>query len=222
MHRRRFLSDIQYRTKISLYMSLSTNLLYAAFRLISGIYYSSFWYGADAVFYIALSAVRLLMLHQIRKEGADEGTGMEQEYRKYRLCGCLLFILNAAFIGLVYQVVTEDMGYDYPGLLIYIMATYTFFCLIQAIVNIVKYHKLNSPVIFAVNAIRLTRALVATFALTTALLVAFGSEDSEALGKTTEAFTGAGVSIFIFGLAVYMIMHANSNLKKLEINNSET
>jgi len=217
-HSSRYLSDIPYRTRISLYMSLSTNLLYAVFKLIGGIYYASFWYGADALFYIALSVVRLLMLRHMRKDGSD----MEQEYRQYRLCGCMLFALNAALVGLVYQVVNQDMGYHYPGLLIYTVATYTFACLIIAIINIVKYRKLNSPILSAAKAISLTRALVAIFALTTAMLVSFGGTDSEPFKNTINALTGVGVCLFISGMAVYMIIRANKNLRILRINNSET
>jgi hypothetical protein len=193
-------------------------MLYAVFKLIAGIHYASFWYGSDALFYIALSVVRLLMLRHMRKDGSD----MEQEYRQYRLCGYLLFILDAALVGVVYQVVNQDMGYHYPGLMIYIVATYTFACLVLAIINLVKYRKLNSPVLSAIKAISLTRALVAIFALTTAMLISFGSTDSEAFKNTMNALTGASVCLLISGIAVYMIIRANKNLRILRINNLET
>ena len=212
------MTDIPYRTKISLYMSLSMNLIYAGFKLIAGIYYASFWYGADALFYIILSAARFLILRYVRKGEKD----LEKEYRQYRFCGYLLFVLNAALIGVVYQVVHQDMGYSYPGLLIYIVATYTFYCIIISIVNVIKYRTLNSPVLSAVKAFSLAKALVAIFALQTAMLISFGIDDSEMFKNLMKSLTGGGLCLFIIGMAVFMIVRANKNLKILRINNLET
>ena len=214
----RYITDMPYRAKISLYMSLSGNLFYAVFKLIAGVYYASFWYGADAIFYIVLSAVRFLLLRHVQKEQPDS----IKEFRKYRFCGYLLFALNATFIGVVYQVVNHNMGYHYPGLLIYVVATYAFICLSHAIINLIKYRKLNSPVLSAAKAINLAKALVAIFALQTAMLISFGVDDSETFKLLMKTLTGGGVCIFIFGMAVFMIVKANKNLKKLKINNSET
>ena len=189
------------------------NLLYAVFKLFAGIHYASFWYGADAIFYIILSVVQFLMLRHMRKKEES----LANEYRQYRFCGSFLFALNAALTGVVYQVVKQDMGYHYPGLMVYAAATYAFFCLTLAIINIVKYRKLNSPVLSAVKALRLARALVAIFALQTAMLTAFGSDASSTFKTLMKSLTGGGVCIMIFGIAVFMVVRANKNLRTLKL-----
>ena len=204
----RYLTDLSYRTKISLYLSSSINIFYAVFKLAAGIYYASFWYGADALFYIALSAARLLLLRYVRKEGKNLSNG----YRQYRFCGYLLFVLNVALIALAYQVATRGMSYEYPGFLIYAEATYAFFCLALAIVNVLKYGKLNNPILSAANAISLTKALVAMFALQTAMLVSFGGAD-ETFKHIINSISGGAVCLFIFAMAVLMIAGANKKLK---------
>ena len=206
---RKYMTDKSYRAIVALYSALSMTLFYAAFKLIAGIYYASFWYGADALFYIVLSAVQFLMLRHMRRQGES----LENEYRQYRFCGVLLFVLNAALSGVVFQIVHQDMGYKYPGLLIYVVATYAFICLAVAIVNVVTYRKLNSPVISAVKAIQLSKALVAMFALQTAMLNSFGSDVTESFALLTNSLTGGGVCLFIFGMALFMILRANKNLK---------
>ncbi|MCL2817746.1 MAG: hypothetical protein FWD39_05105 [Clostridiales bacterium] len=208
-HISRYITDLVYRAKISLYAALAVNLLYATFKLIAGIHYASFWYGADAIFYIILSAVQFLMLRHLQKKGND----LAQEYRQYRFCGYLLFALNSALIGVVYQIVHQNMGYHYPGLMIYAAATFAFLCLAVAIINVVKYRKLNSPVLSAIKAISLAKALVALFALQTAMLISFGGEESEAFKNIMNVLTGGGVCLFIFVMAVFMIMRANESLK---------
>ncbi|MCL1828518.1 MAG: hypothetical protein FWG32_03370 [Oscillospiraceae bacterium] len=206
----RFITDLPYRAIVSLYMSLFMNTLYAAFKLIAGIRYASFWYGADAVFYSVLSAAQFLMLRHVRKKETD----LENEYRQYRFCGFLLFALNTAFTGVVFQIVRQNMGYRYPGLMIYIVASYAFICMAVAVVNVIKYRKLNSPVLSAVKAIRLAKASVAMYSLQTAMLISFGGEESEAFKNLMNGLTGVGVCLFICGLAVFMIIRANNNLKK--------
>ena len=206
----RLMTDLAYRAKISLYMSLSMNVLYAVFKLLAGIHYASFWFGADALFYIVLSVIRFLLLRHMRKERPD----IRKKMKIYRFSGCLLFLLNIAFAAVVYQVVRQDMGYSYPGLLIYAAATYAFSCLAASIVNLIKYRKLNNPVLSAAKAINLAKALVAIFALQTALLISFGGDDSELFKSLMKSLTGGGVCLFVFGMAVYMILRANKMLKK--------
>ena len=188
------------------------------FKLLSAIYYASFWYGADAIFYIVLSAIRLIMLRHVKVGRCN----IDNEYRQYRFCGCLLFVLNIALSGVVFQIVYQNMGYSYPGLLIYLVATYTFFCLIVAIINVVKYRKLNSPALSAIKAISLTKALVAVFALQTAMFASFGSEESEVFQRITNTAFGAVICLSIFAMATIIVVEANKNLGKIAINNSQT
>jgi len=204
-----YMTDMNYRTKISLYLSLGMNVLYAAFKLVAGIHYASFWYGADAIFYVVLSAAQFFMLRYMRKKDGNIGN----EYRIYRFCGGLLFVLNATLIGVVYQIVHQNMGYEYPGLMIYTVATYAFIYLTTAIINVFQYRKLNSPVLSAVKAIRLAKALVAIFALQTAMLTSFGGEETAAFKQLSNTLTGAGVCFFIFLMAVYMVVRANKKLR---------
>ena len=205
----RVITDMSLQIKLSLYLSLSLNVFYAAFKLLAGIRYASFWYGADALFYVVLSAVRFLLLRHMRNERQNPAN----ELRKYRFCGCLLFALSAAFTGVVYQVANQNMGYEYPGLLVYVVATYTFANLVLAVVNLVKFRKKNSPALSAVKIISFVRALVAIFALQTAMFASFG--DGAGFQRIMNIAFGVCVCCTIFYLAVTMVIHANKKLKKL-------
>ena len=212
----RYMTDVSLRVKISLYASLAFNLIYAVSKLIAGIHYASFWYGADAIYYIVLSVARFLLLHHMQKDDNN----LKSEFRKYRICGILIFILNIAMIGVIYQIVNHGMGYSYPGLLIYAVATYTFYCITISIINVVRYRKYKNPVYSAGKALSLTKALVSMFALQTAMFASFN--DDIALERTMNLIVGIAVCFSIFCLAVFMVIRANNNLKILSINNSET
>ena len=214
----RYLTDMPFRLKVSLYSTLFFNLLYAIIKLLAGIYYASFWYGADALYFVILSGARFLLLHHVQKNEHDS----RAEYRKYRFCGYLLFALNAAFIGLIYQVVNQDMGFQYSGLLIYLVATYAFICLAIAITNAIKYNKMNNPILSSVTAISLTRALVAMFSLQTAMFASFAGNENRHFQCVMNSVFGGCICFVIFCMAVAMVVRANRSLRKISINNSET
>lgn len=209
---RRYLTEPAFRIKISLSVTLALNLIYAVFKLAAGVSYASFWYGADALCYVLLSAMRFFLLYHMRQGKPD----LAEEFRQYRFCAYLLFGLNLALIGVVYQIVNQGMGYRYPGLLIYTVATYTFFCTILAVIHVIRYRRLNSPVLSAAKAINLAKALVAMFALQTAMFASFGDENKAVEGMMNSILGGI-VCFFIFAMAVYMVIRANRSLKKIAL-----
>ena len=203
----RYLTDVSLRVKISLHFSLVFNLIYAAFKLISGVYYASFWYGADAIFYIVLSIARFLLIRHVRKNKNDSAAAFKQ----YRICGILIFGLNAAFVSAVYQIVNhQSKGYSYPGSLIYVVAIYTFYLITISVINMVKYHKQNNPVYSAQKALSLTKALVAMFALQTSMFASFGAD--ETLERVMNIASGGVICFTIFAIAVMIIIRANQEL----------
>jgi hypothetical protein len=206
---RLYMTDTTFRIKLSLYTSFVLNVMYSVFKLSTGIYYFSFWYGSDALYYILLSAVRLLLLRHVHKEKQD----LANEFRQYRLCAFFLLGLNITLAAVVYQIVDQGMGYQYPGLLIYIVATYAFVCITVAIVNVIKCYKLNSPILSAAKTINLVKALVAMFALQTAMFASFGDENRGYEHRMNRIFGGI-VCVSIFSIAVFMIVRANQILKK--------
>jgi hypothetical protein len=202
-------TDISVRVTISLYASLSVNLLYVGYRLFAAFYYKSFWFGAEAGFYIILSCVRFILLRNVRKSKGN----LRKELLTYRFCGYLLFAMNVALVGVAYQMIYYGMSYHYPGLLIYPVAMYAFFCLSVAVVQVIQYQKYKSPVLSAVKAINLAKALIAMFSLQTAMFASFGGD--KATERIMNSITGGLVCCAIFALAVLMVVRAFNELKNI-------
>jgi len=152
----KYMTDIGYKVRVSLYLALGINLLYSGFKLISGIIYSSFWWGAIAVYYIILSVIRFLLLKYMRNEKSQQD--IISEYRRYRLCGILMMLINLSLSGIVFQMVWQNKAYTYPEVIIIASATYTFYTVTVSVIDIVKYRKYESPVISASKAIRFAAA----------------------------------------------------------------
>ena len=213
----RFLSDVRFRTEISLFQGLFINLLYIGMKMFSGIYYRSFWFISLAIYYALLAAMRFVLLR--RQKRKTNKTQMEVELHRYRFCGITLLLMNQALMGIVVYMVQKNRGFDYPGVLIYAMALYSFYSVITAIVNLVKFRKHGSPVMSAAKAVNFVAALVSILSLETAMLAQFG-EDDEAFRAIMTGATGGGVCTIVIVMAIFMIWKSTRNLKKLKMERS--
>ena len=212
----KYMTDVRFRAGVSLYQGFFINLLYIVMKLVSGIVYRSTWFIAIAVYYILLAMMRFLLMRRLNVQ--DEAS----ELRRYRLCGIMLLFMNQALAGIVAFMVQQNKGFVYPGLLIYAVAAYAFYAVSIAIVNIVKTRKHKSPILSAAKAINLVAAMVSILSLTTAMLSQFGGEGNAEFNRTMTAAVGGGVCTIVIAMAIYMIVRANKNLKKIQINNSQT
>nr|WP_325185130.1 hypothetical protein [uncultured Oscillibacter sp.] len=215
---RRYVEDITFRTEVSLGVGFAVNLLYIAMKLVSGIYYRSAWLIALAVYYTLLAVMRFLLL--CRKRWPEGRARQELELRRYRLCGCVLLLMNLALSGIVVFMVRYDRGYQYPGTLIYAMAAYSFYAVISAAVNVIKFRRYESPILSAAKAISLVAALVSILSLETAMLAQFGSGDDPLFRKAMTGATGGGVCVMVLGTALFMIVKASRQLRQSTTQNT--
>lgn len=202
-----FLHDQEYRETVSLYVGLFSNLLYAAFKAVTGILYHSTWFGAIAGYYLILSVIRFLLLRSVRKKGS-----YEDELRRYRLSGILMLLLNIAMSAMIAQMVWQNQTYRYPGFIIYASAAYTFYSITVAIINLFQYHKMDHPVLSAAKMLAFGTALLSLFALQTALIAEFGEAD-EVFRQLMNTITGSVVLGLVLFMSIYMIARANKLLK---------
>lgn len=209
----RLLKEDMFRAEVALYQGFLINLLYAGIKMFSGIFYRSVWFVTLAVYYTLLAIMRASLLHFMRAHGSA-GENRPAELRRYRLCGIILFFMNIALTGIVVLVVYQNSGFEYPGMLIYVMALYTFYATITAVWNVVKFRKYGSPVMSAAKVINLTAALVSMLSLETAMLTQFGAANDPMFRQIMTASTGAGISIIVLGMAVYMIVRSTKQLKR--------
>lgn len=214
-----YINNAETRAKISLYTGFAINIIYSLFKLATGFIYHSVWEGAVAAYYIVLTLIRFILLTSNRRivKKSETNTRFIYEFKSYRLVGICLFILNIAMSGMVIQMIWQNKSYEYPGTMIYMSALYTFYRFIISIVNIVKFRKINNPVFSAAKILDLAVAVMSIFALQTAMFLQFGGTAS--FQRIMNMITGGTVCLFVFGMAVFMIIHAEKELKKLKFNN---
>lgn len=209
----RYLTDSLLRARISLYTGLGISFFYACFKLGMGIYLHSVWLGAVAVYYIILAFIRFGLLRRYRRSVKYEDEAHLRLYglKSYRFCGILMFVLNIAVSGLVIQLIWKNETYEYPGFLIYAMAAYAFYCLAMAIKNIIKYRRMEQPILSAAKMLSFACALMSMLAMQTAMLTQFG-QGQENFARLMNSLSGTTVCLIIFCLAVGMIRRANREI----------
>lgn len=208
----RYLTDQAFRTKISLYISLGISLLYVALNLLTWHFVRSWWFVVLAVYYGIMAVMRFLLVRYVRKNPI--GLRVLDEWKRARICAYTLLLINLSLSGAVLMILYQHRGYDYPGIMIYVMALYTFYATTHAIVDIVKYRALGSPIMSTAKIVSLSAALVSMLNLETAMFAQFGGDMAWEHQRLFIILTGAGVSATVVTLSVILIIRATKEIRR--------
>ncbi|MBE6614490.1 MAG: hypothetical protein E7631_04205 [Ruminococcaceae bacterium] len=207
----RYLTDPVFRTHVSLYTSLGINLLYAAVNAISAAVYSTAWFGIFAVYYVIMAVMRFLLLRYVNRNAI--GKSRLGELKRSRLCACILMLVNLILTGAVLMMVTFGRGFSYQGILIYVMALYTFYVTVSAIISLFRYKKLGSPVMSVSKIIQFAQALVSMLFLETAMFAQFGGDMAPEHQRLMIMLTGGGIAVAVAIMAVYVIVRSTKEIQ---------
>lgn len=209
----RYSSDPELRVRVSLYGTVVYNLAYAALQFGMSLWHGTAWFFSIAVYYVLLVVMRFFLLRDINMRTV--GKNMEKELLRYRFCGVILVMMNIALAGMVLFMTRFDRGFEHNPITTIAMAAYTFTSFTMAIVNMVRYRRVGSPVLSAAKAISLASASVSMLTLTSAMLNAFGEEGDVLLSKIMTNAVGTAVCTFVLAMACFMIISSTLQLKKL-------
>ena len=213
---KRYTTDSVFRTKVSLNLSLGINLVYVAINVLSWYLYQSWWFVCLAVYYVILSLMRFLLVRYVRVNSI--GVDRYGELKRALACSCIMLLLNFFLSGAVLMVVYQNKGFQYHGIMIYVMALYTFYMATHAVINFVKYRSFESPVMVTAKVISLAAALVSVLNLETAMFAEFGADMAKKNQQLMIILTGAGISITVIVMAAYMIVRCTGQMKKIRSN----
>lgn len=203
----RYPSDLAFRGSVGICQGMAINFCYVVFRLAVGIRYASVWFLSMAVYYLVLGALRSYLIVCYRRRSP------ELEQRCYRITAWLLLLLNIPMGGMIVLMIRTDSGYFYPGSVIYLSALYTFYAFILAIVNVMRFRALGSPILSAAKVLNLVSALMSLLDLQTAMIAHF-SPNGEGYRKLMNTVTGSAVYAAVIVIAVYMLRRSRKLEKK--------
>ena len=107
-----------------------------------------------------------------------------------------------------------NRGFQYQGILIYVIALYTFYITTTTIIDMVKYRKYKSPVMSMTKVIKLASALFSMLFLETAMFAQFGADTPEEIKRIMIMLTGAGICVAVVSMAMHMIVQTSREISE--------
>ncbi len=209
------LHSAEWRARVGLYFGLIFNIIYAAFKLITGIVYGTLWFYAAAVYYLLLCWVKFLLIRTDRKlKGkTDRKFILLWSLRSYKRCGHLLMLLNLSMTAIILIIIKYDKTAEYSDLILWAFGAYTLTRLVLSAVDIKKLHHTLDPLLSASKHLGMSVTLMSMFSLITALLDRFC--ENEELRVFIKGAVGIAVSITVVIIALSMIIYSSRRIRKL-------
>lgn len=201
--------------RTSLLRSLSINICYGGFHLLSGAVYRSVWLISTGIYYLILSLIRMVLVHfEARQaQAGDPAEKLRIGWKGFQVCGSLMFLLNVAMSGMVIQMIWHGRSSHYSEWMVYAVAAYTFYRLTAAIIRVVQSKGKQDPINGAARNISLTAAMMSLYSLQTAMLSAFG--DDIRFQHLMNSLSGGAVCILVVLGAFGMAIHGGKRKKEL-------
>lgn len=204
-HVKRYFEDIRFKTLINLSISSVFNFSFIFIKFTNGVINKSVWFISLAVYYFLLTSIKLILFTNLRKYNKDK------EFIIYKNVGYFLMLLNILLVVMIVQMVISNISIMYPEYFVYLIALYSFYLIISAIVNLIRYRKYNSPILSSIKVINLLAASVSILMLQTIMITTFG-ENFE-YKRLMNSLTGGAISIITLGISTYMIINGQNKMK---------
>ena len=195
----------QYRIVSFAICGFSMNLVYAFYHGILGILSHSVWFLSLCAYYTVLSSMRFGVIMQDRRN-------VSTEVFITKFCGILLVVLAFVLSASTYLSLITNTAAKHREIVMITIATYTFYKVILAIVNMVKSRKENSLLYSTLRNIACADAAASMLSLQRSMLVSFAGKSASEI-YIMNAITGAAVFVLIVFLGLGMILRSRKEQK---------
>ena len=202
---KRYFIDIRYKNLINLSISSTINLCFILINFINGVSSKSFWFISISLYYFILTIVKIILF-----------TDLKNHNNKYRNIGYFILLLNIVLVIMIVQLVRTKVPTMNNEYMVYLNAIYSFYLIISAVINVIKYRKLNNTLLSYVKIINLLAASFSILMLQTTMISTF-SKDEFIYMSLMNALTGSAVSIFSIVVSLYMIIRTHKNWYMKEV-----
>ena len=173
--------------------SLSFNIAFAGYHLITGLVTSSWWLLTLGSYYLVLSIVRFVVLRSKTKERFVT-----------KFTGWMLILLSIPLSGTVILSVVRDRGLKLHMIVMIAMAVYAFTKITLATIKLIKACRSTSATLITLRNISFADAFVSIFALQRSMLVSFeGMTEVEIV--IMNATLGSAVCVIVFLLGMNLL-----------------
>ena len=195
--------------KLELYLEQLINFAYGIFKIVSGVIVGSAWIGADGIYNLVQALIQLFLILRRKNPGT-----IVKQWKSYRFCGVLIFLMHLTLIGIVFQMVNWNRVEESGEIMIIATAAFAFYKFISSFIEIAKDRKHKHPIDSSVRMLELSQAIFAIFSLQAGLLHTFGT--GESWEHWMNLAVGCVVCFLTVAMGVYMIHRASRELKILQ------
>lgn len=202
-------SDLWFRAEASVHMSCGVNMTYSMYQAFIGLSSDDGWFEVLALYYILLTATRIMILYFIRNQAPD---GIV-ELKRYRLCGIMMAFLTllVLLVGMLVNNGNSPIK-NYPQHMIFVVGVFTIYTFINSIINLVRYRKLESPLISASKSVNLAAALVSLYAFQAAMFAQFHEMVRPAVITLFNVGVAGGAAIAVAWMSGHIILRSTRAL----------
>lgn len=204
--------DRWYRAEATVRFSCFVNFVYAAYQGYMAWTHLSIWFATLSGYYLALALTRMRIIRFLLPDAADG----REELRRYRRSGIWLLMLTFAVIALGILVNFAGRHPVYPGSMMYVVAAFTLYSLVLALVNLLRYRNLESPLISASKAVTMACTLISLYSLQAGMLAALCTGSLVWLRQLLNTVSAMVIFIIVAWLAIHIIVRATRALQGKE------
>ena len=123
--------------------------------------------------------------------------------------------MNTALAAVSAYSTWENRDFAHHGATTAALALFTLSLFTLSIINVVKYKRLNSPILFAAKLISFASALVSMLSLVTAIIARFGDNMPDKIRRLVTGISLFSVLAIIGYVGIFMVVKSSKGLKKL-------
>ncbi|MBR0132869.1 MAG: hypothetical protein IJM14_07305 [Lachnospiraceae bacterium] len=203
----KLLQDPLFRLLVTANMKMGWNALYSIFNGIMGLVYRSFWFVSMFAYYAVLSVMWFIVV------SSKEKNKIKSLSKMMKMIGIGMVFLAIVVSGIVCMGIAEKRNPHYNIVIMITIAAYTFFIVIQAIINTVKAHKKKDLTVIMLRNISLASAIGSMHSLERSMLGTFGDADDR-FSMIMMAISGAVAFLLVAAIGVLMIIKAGRIIEK--------
>ena len=180
----------------------ASNVAFAVYHLLLGLFTGSWWLLTLASYYLVLSVVRFVVLRFKSKE-----------HFIIKFAGWMLILLSVPLIGTVILSVLRDRGHELHTIVMIAMAAYAFTKITLAIIKLIEARRSKSAILITLRNVSLADALASIFALQRSMLVSFeGMSEAEIVIMNAALGSAVCIACFLLGLLLLLNKQCKSSI----------
>ncbi len=216
---RNMIESFSFNFVLKTFVSFFINIAFVFYNMVLSLINLSLWHGLATGYYLILSVLRLILIYgEIStsfKNANNETKTNIKKLKIYRNCGFVLLLLELALIPLITVLIRGGKPGVYTLSNVIIIAIYTFYKIIAAIVNVIRAIKSSDRIMRAFRNINLCDALFSLLSLEVSMLELFlGVSDEFTIRMSS--ISGFVVIAITAIIALYMQIKASADIRKLK------